>query len=247
MPPATFKSSDIFAVLGLSLSVFVLAGPPLASMGNLGIVILQLGAFALPALLVAGGRERGFDALGFRACSALTLFGAALLAASLWYWNAYWIAPIGEDWASLEQTQAWSETLALDKRALWESLLVFALLPAVCEELLHRGVITPALARRLGFFPGLLLSALIFGLLHFNLARLLPTTVLGLAAGYVRLRTGSLLPSMLVHFLYNAGLLLAAHWALELSTPMALLSVAATTIAVVFIAKLPQLQGDLLS
>jgi membrane protease YdiL (CAAX protease family) len=41
------------------------------------------------------------------------------------------------------------------------------------------------------------------------LSRLLPTAVLGGFAAYLRLRTGSLWPAILLHFVYNASLLLA--------------------------------------
>lgn len=247
MKTSPLTSSDLFAALGLSLSIYMLAGPLLVGLGSLGIVLMQLVAFALPALLLAATRDAGWQAIGWQRCRPAVLISAALLACSLWYWNAYWVAPIGADWASVEQMEALTDLLAIHDRSLLESLVLFALVPALCEELLHRGVIAPALARRLGFVPGLILSSLIFGLSHFNLARLLPTTVLGMAAGFVRLRTGSLVPAMLVHFLYNACLLVATRAALTLSTPVALVSVGATTIALVFSYNLSKSQEILIS
>lgn len=229
---SSLKSSDALAAFGMSLSVYVLAGPFLAGLDTPGLVLTQLLAFALPALLMAATRPDGWQAIGWRPCKAMTLVGAAVIACSLWYWNAHWITPIGSDWASAEQSEQWSQVLALPSRPLIESLLLFALLPALCEELLHRGVIAPSLARRIGFWPGLLLSSLLFGLFHLNLARLLPTTLLGMAAGFVRLRSGSLWPAVLLHFLYNASLLTAAVGGLWLSGPIALASVVVTTLGV---------------
>jgi membrane protease YdiL (CAAX protease family) len=228
---SSLKSSDALAAFGLSISVFVLAGPLLANLGIPGIVLTQLLAFALPALLVAATRPNGWQAIGVVPCKATTLLASAIIACSLWYWNAHWVTPIGIDWASVDQSEDWSQTLALQARPFLESLLIFALLPALCEELLHRGVIAPGLAQRFGFLPALVISALLFGLSHFNLARLLPTTVLGLATGFVRLRSGSLWPAMLLHFLYNASLLWAARADLQMTGPIALASVVVTTIA----------------
>lgn len=233
MSISSLKSSDVFATLGLSVSVFVLAGPLLAGLGIAGLVLTQILAFALPALLVAATRDEGWLAIGWKPSPSLTLLAAAGIGCSLWVWNSMWIAPVGEDWASPEQMEALVEVFAVHKRHIILNLLVFALVPAVCEELLHRGVIAPALARRLGFVPGLVLSSLLFGLFHLNLARLLPTTVLGLATGYVRLRSGSLAPAILLHFLYNTCLLVASRADLALSLPIAVASVVSTTIFVV--------------
>ena len=46
-------------------------------------------------------------------------------------------------------------------------------------------------------------SALLFGLAHGSVYRLLPTFSLGLALGYARHRTGSVLPGALLHALNN--------------------------------------------
>jgi sodium transport system permease protein len=235
---SSLKSSDALATVGMSVSVFILAGPLLANLGTLGIVLVQVLTFALPTLLMGATRPQGWQAIGLRPCTALALLASALIACSLWYWNVYWVAPIGADWASTEQSQNWSQLVNLASRSFVETLLVFALLPAICEELLHRGVIAPSLAKRIGFWPGLLLSSLFFGASHFNLARLLPTTLLGFAAGYVRLRSGSLWPAMLLHFLYNACLLGAARAELSLSGAIALASVGVTTIAALLFHKL---------
>ena len=60
--------------------------------------------------------------------------------------------------------------------------------------------------RKLGTWPGLLLTALFFGLAHASIYRLLPTFTLGLLIGVVRWRTGSVFCGMLIHLLNN-GLL----------------------------------------
>jgi ABC-2 type transport system permease protein/sodium transport system permease protein len=54
------------------------------------------------------------------------------------------------------------------------------------------------------------ISALLFGVFHELLfpGRLLPSTFLGLVLGWVRLRTASVIPGMLLHALHN-GLLLS--------------------------------------
>jgi sodium transport system permease protein len=85
---------------------------------------------------------------------------------------------------------------------LWVAWLVLGITPALCEETLFRGLIFSGL-RRWGVVAAILLSALLFGLAHSSIYRLLPTFSLGLVLGFVLWRTGSIYCSMLVHALNN--------------------------------------------
>lgn len=202
---------DVLATAILSVALFVLLGPQLASCGAPGLVAAQVGCFALPALAVSRARTGRFAALGLSTFPSVTLIGAGLVAVSMWIWIVHWIAPIGANWASPEQNAQLEAIFALPSRPLWQSIAFFAVAPAVCEELLHRGLVLPSLCKRLGPPAGLITGAVLFGLSHFNLARLLPTAALGLATGALRLRTGSLWPSILLHASYNSSLLIASH------------------------------------
>jgi sodium transport system permease protein len=84
------------------------------------------------------------------------------------------------------------------------SLLVFALLPAVCEEILFRGFVLRGLRSRLGWGSAIFWTGILFGAFHFDLYRLFPTTVLGWVLGGVAWATGSLWPCMLLHAVNNA-------------------------------------------
>ena len=78
-----------------------------------------------------------------------------------------------------------------------------AILPAIVEELVFRGAIMQSL-RRFGDTFALLVSSLLFGLVHGNLVQAPMAFITGLAIGYFVLRTGSLRTGMLVHFINNA-------------------------------------------
>ena len=84
------------------------------------------------------------------------------------------------------------------------TLLTVALVPAVCEELVCRGLLLATLRRRLPVLLAISLSALIFAAMHLSLLRAAPTLVLGLVLAAVRVRTGSLWPPMVIHLLNNA-------------------------------------------
>jgi ABC-2 type transport system permease protein/sodium transport system permease protein len=101
---------------------------------------------------------------------------------------------------------------------LWLVVLSLAIIPAVFEEFCFRGFIFGALRTRLSGSATIVASALLFGVFHEILSsgRLLPSTFLGLVLGWVRLRTRSVLPGMLLHALNNSLLLAVSYYHEEL-------------------------------
>ncbi|MEM7475401.1 MAG: ABC transporter permease subunit/CPBP intramembrane protease [Planctomycetota bacterium] len=104
---------------------------------------------------------------------------------------------------------------------LWLVLFAFALTPAVCEEFLFRGFILNSL-RKYSLVWAVILSSLMFGLMHvltsnvLAVERLMPTTFMGLILGFVAVRTRSILPGIILHFLHNSLLLSLNHFSEEL-------------------------------
>ncbi len=92
----------------------------------------------------------------------------------------------------------------------WVSLLVFAWLPAFCEEVTFRGFILTGLQRRFRPRTAVVISSFLFALFHLNVFQLLPTFFLGLVLAYLTTRCGSILPSILFHLLYNTLILVPA-------------------------------------
>jgi len=94
---------------------------------------------------------------------------------------------------------------------LWVALAVFALVPAITEEVAFRGFILSGLRRTYPARAAVILSAFLFGFLHVLLSlfqQLFGATLLGLVLGAIALRTGSLWPGVVFHFVNNAlGLL----------------------------------------
>jgi membrane protease YdiL (CAAX protease family) len=76
------------------------------------------------------------------------------------------------------------------------------------EELLFRGFFQPLLSRSLGVVAGILITALLFGLLHSNQYKFVwqyvaAISVVGAVLGTVRYRTGSIIPSTVMHAGFN--------------------------------------------
>lgn len=109
------------------------------------------------------------------------------------------------------------EHLISDRRSLAIMMLFITILGPMFEELLFRGFVFPLLARSLGTWPGILLTATPFALLHgsqyqWSWKHLLLIGLAGVAFGYTRHRTGSTAAAATVHAGYNltflAGFLL---------------------------------------
>lgn len=83
------------------------------------------------------------------------------------------------------------------------SIVMFALLPAICEELLHRGILLNAYERR-GTKRAIIISAILFGIFHYDVKMLFSPILFGLVAGYMVVKTDSICAGIIAHFVYNA-------------------------------------------
>lgn len=93
-----------------------------------------------------------------------------------------------------------------------ETLLVMALLPALGEELLFRGVIQPILIKKSNAITGILITSVAFALLHQQFLAFLSIFFLGAILGLLRYWTQSLWPSVIVHFMNNATIVVMVYF-----------------------------------
>lgn len=88
------------------------------------------------------------------------------------------------------------------------TFLVVAILPALGEEILFRGFILSSfryngnINRKKYVWP-IIISGLLFGLMHIYLVKILPTAILGIVFGYIVVKTGSIFIPMLLHLINN--------------------------------------------
>ena len=90
------------------------------------------------------------------------------------------------------------------------NLLVMALLPAVCEEMMFRGWLQRVLSNRLNYHVAIWVSAFIFSAIHFQFYGFVPRMIIGAALGYLYCYTGSLWASIIAHFTNNAAAVITA-------------------------------------
>lgn len=159
------------------------------------------GQLAMLLLVVAITRRvRGGTAtLGLRTAPARALVGCALLGATFWYVNMRIVdllpfPPV--DKSALQQL--------VDVPPWWAALLTIAVVPAICEELVFRGVLVRSLVPRWSPAFAIIVSAALFAGYHFSILQLIPTFLLGLVFAHVALCSDSAIPTMVAHLLNNA-------------------------------------------
>ncbi len=81
-------------------------------------------------------------------------------------------------------------------------ILVIAVAPGICEEIMHRGLLLRAYEKR-GSYKAVVIVSVFFGIFHFDITNFFGPVFLGLIIGYYVIRTNSIFAGMLAHFLNN--------------------------------------------
>jgi membrane protease YdiL (CAAX protease family) len=98
-----------------------------------------------------------------------------------------------------------------ERRPLALDIIALVISPAICEELLFRGAVLRATRLQLGAASAIAVNGVLFGLFHLSAYRFLPTALLGVALAQLALRSGSIFPPMLFHFLNNLATVLVGR------------------------------------
>ena len=142
--------------------------------------------------------------------------------------------PFPESLRELVTVNGWGQGLFV--------VLAVAIVPALAEELLFRGLLQRALLTRLDPIGAIAFSSLAFGLVH-GPTRAAPATLLGILLGWIAYRTNSTRPGIVAHFLANLLAIVGTNtsrfaydqWSENPTTQDALVGVIITTIWVVAI------------
>lgn len=182
------------------------------SMGNTGIVLNQLLVFlGLAVAFAAGGEQRPLRAV-FR-LRPLTLAG---LGKSVALGGLAWalvqmlgslilqlVAALGGKMPPLYQDLA-GTSLAV-------AMFTRALMPALCEEAAFRGYIQYSFGP-FGDRVAVAATALLFGMMHFSLIRLIPLVLLGWVFAEAVQRSRSIVPGVLMHLTNNGVALTLSYF-----------------------------------
>ncbi len=101
-------------------------------------------------------------------------------------------------------------------------IIVVALTPAICEELLFRGLIQKNLTLATSKKWGFVFTGIIFGLYHVNPFLIVPLVALGVLFGFFMARSETILIPMAAHFINNLVSVIGVYYEADIKDSSAL-------------------------
>ena len=175
-------------------------------------IIFQWLVFALPALLYYQKRPELQPSLRLfpldPACVVVIVAASAVGMLALNWLSLYWVMILSSLGFAVDTG---GELISKNGTELIWFLVYGALAPAAFEEVLFRGFLFPAFETK-GRRAAILLSALLFALLHGSVEALPAHILLGIILSLLMLKTGSLYAPMVYHAAHNGAVMLLGYY-----------------------------------
>lgn len=204
--------SDVWFVVALTILLVLYAGSMLQlKFGLAGVFGTQMILLLVPLFLVLYTKKDIRLTYGFGKSSASGYLGGLFMILGLYLLNIVisfgLISLFPESADNIEVTFS-----GLMEGNIVYSLIVIAAAPAVCEEMLFRGVIFHSMKARYRASTAMAIVAVLFGVYHMSVVKFIPTGLLGFSLCYVVYVTDSIFPAMMMHFLNNAASVLVSYY-----------------------------------
>lgn len=188
----------------IAMLVFIFLGAPIQSkLGMGGVAITELMILAmgvLPAIILKQDLKKVFP---FKIPKIREIFGTlfiwvgTMLISAVVSMILMYFFPEG----MMETSSGLSEVITSVPFIF--SFLIVSVMPAICEEALHRGFILANFRPLKNKFVIVLSMGIIFGIFHLDFYRFLPTAILGAALSYIMVEADNMILPMLFHFINN--------------------------------------------
>ncbi len=190
--------------------VFVLGAFGIIKNSMISSVLIQVvSIFAVPllmyTLLVGKNPKQTFKDVGLNKIGKKVVAISILLGFVLYFINLFVadffqsiIYMLGFETVTLTKTVTETGYLSLLK-----DLIFTCAFPALFEEFLHRGILLNAGKKYGNTRVALVVSSLLFGLMHLNINQFFYAAILGFLMGNVVLASNSIIPSIIIHFINN--------------------------------------------
>lgn len=169
---------------------------------------IQIGLlFGLSIFMFSGLQKQKvkttFRFYGYKKISLKAVFITLVIGVIIYFLNIFvasffdtFLSSIGYSFSQGESMQSYPVSLLV------LNLLCTAVLPAICEETAHRGMLLKGNSG-LSSKMAIIISGLLFGLMHLNIEQFFYATLIGFFLGYITLLCDSIYPAMIVHFVNN--------------------------------------------
>ena len=215
---------DMFLVMSAALVAMIYVGGTLQlKLGYYGVLGTQLIISLVPILYALYTKKDMKKTFRLRAPAIKNVLGGALIIAGTILIGLIITAISGSVFRQSSSDLSESMNSLLGDSFI-ETLLVVAVAPAICEELMFRGFVFSALEKRVNYKKAIIISGVIFGAYHMNIVQFFTTAFIGMAICYVTYKSESIIPGMIMHFLNNGLSCFAMYYPQTLSKIMPFLT-----------------------
>lgn len=206
MSPSRRQLNPVYGIAAfiiIEIIFFVVFAPLQYYFGMLGLALTELGLLACTLLAVKLTGQSFREVFPLRrpkfgqVLGTLVLWGGCFLSTMLATLVLMYFFPEGFLQASSDINSIFNTVPAPVQ------LLIVAVMPAVCEEAMHRGFIQHSFQSVRSDWVIILSMGLIFGIFHMDPYRFLPTAILGIGLSYVMQKTHNIFLPALFHFVHN--------------------------------------------
>lgn len=201
-----FMIITLFIMIRIISSTFNISGV----MSYVMTIIIQIGLmFCLSIFLFSYLRKqkvkKTLNDYGFKKINWKSIIYSVLIGIIVYILTVF-IATFFSAFLSLFGYESSSVSSSMTSYPIWLlvlELIFTAVLPGICEETAHRGMLLNSY-KSLGAKKAILLSGFLFGLMHLNIEQFFYATIIGFFFGFIALATDSIYPTMIMHFVNNA-------------------------------------------
>ena len=186
------------------MAIFVFAFAPLQQkLGIPGLLITEFGFLAIAVIYCLIRKVKIREVFPVKKVRVREVFGSLLLVLGAFPMSLVFVAITGTvfPWSVKEVGEM--NSFLYDALNYPMAVLIVALLPAVCEEAIHRGAILSNFRSIKKDWLIVLIMGLFFGINHMSVLRFLTTMFLGMVLSYVVVKRNNIILSMLMHFTNN--------------------------------------------
>lgn len=198
-----------FTAMSCVAAVFVLGYMGKIKSDILSSFLIQIVVmFAIPmfmySLLISKNNKQTLIDAGFKKISGKMIGLSIALGFVLYFINSF----VADTFSSIVALLGYENlygatTVTLSYKLLLKEFVLSAILPGFCEEFLHRGIMLFTNKKVNNPRYCLIISSILFGLMHLNINQFFYAAILGCLMGYIDLCADSIFPSMIIHFMNN--------------------------------------------
>lgn len=175
------------------------------------VLFLALGTWVFCRLQASRNNRPAFLRFRFRdnTPAMIGIVTVLMVVVQPFIWFLGWLnslIPVPELMESMQlQQMQMIESYLTGDGTVWVALLNIGIVPAVCEEILFRGYVLRSFEKSWGIKAAVIVSGVIFGLFHLQLANFLPLATIGILLAFMTWASRSLIPAMVAHFVNNGA------------------------------------------